>query len=127
MGNPTEGVVAAGDPSTAVAPIILAGVDTDGTVRSLAVDADGVLQTNGASTPSLAAVVAVGNSANSHKITSLTAASAAGDAVAVDATALGVLADSANGGTKPELTNPTDAQDIADALIALGLVTQAAP
>lgn len=46
----------------------------------MSVDADGVLQTNGASTPTLAAVVAVGNSANSHKITNVTDPTSAQDA-----------------------------------------------
>lgn len=44
MGVPVEGVVADGDEAEAVAPIIVAGVDSDGNVIPIQVDADGVVQ-----------------------------------------------------------------------------------
>lgn len=71
MGNPVEGVVGTGASSTAVAPILLGGVDGDGICRTLLVDADGVVQTSAAATPSLAAVLVVGNSAGTKKITNV--------------------------------------------------------
>jgi hypothetical protein len=115
---------------TTDAPIVVNG-GTDGTEGG---DVE-IRAGDGTAGPGNVQIIGGGNEVDNTASITVGAADVGGAAIMFDATGgllvngqqfLAGAADLANGGTKPELPATPTEQDIADALVALGLVTQAA-